>query len=76
VALVAAVRRVLILTAEAEVSFQWNPQGIELTIMVALILALAGAIVIWHRARRTGSRTGEAHDDVDRGGQDSGREQV
>jgi hypothetical protein len=58
------------------VSFQWNPQGIELTIMVALILALAGAIVIWHRVRRTGSRTGEAHDDVDRGGQDSGREQV
>jgi hypothetical protein len=76
VALVAAVRRVLILTAEAEVSFQWNPQGIELTIMVGLILVLAASIVIWRRSGRTALRAGEAGDDVDRGSQNPGTEQI
>jgi hypothetical protein len=76
VALVAAVRRVLILTAEAEVSFQWNPHGIELTIMIGLILALAGAIVIWRRAKRTALSVGEARDDIDRGSQDPRGEEI
>lgn len=52
VGMIAAVRRVLILTAEAEVSFQWNPHGIELIIMVALIISLAAAIIILRRAKR------------------------
>jgi uncharacterized membrane protein (DUF373 family) len=76
VGFVAAVRRVLILTAEAEVSFQWNPQGIELTVMIGLILALAVSIGIWRRFKAIALCFGEAGDDVDRGRKDPGAEQV
>jgi uncharacterized membrane protein (DUF373 family) len=53
VGLVAAVRRVLILTAQSEVSFHWNPEGIELLIMTALIVAMAASILVLRRTPRT-----------------------
>jgi uncharacterized membrane protein (DUF373 family) len=52
VGLIAAIRRVLILTAQGENSFRWNPQGIELTILMALILVIAVAILVWRRSGR------------------------
>ncbi|HEY0451895.1 phosphate-starvation-inducible PsiE family protein [Actinophytocola sp.] len=59
VGLISGVRRVLVLTAEAEVSFRWNPQGIELSILAALILAMALAILIWRRSTRRGEESTE-----------------
>lgn len=56
VGLVAGIRRVLILTAEAEQAFHWNPQGIELLILMALILVMAIATLVWRRAMRPRSR--------------------
>jgi uncharacterized membrane protein (DUF373 family) len=53
VGLIAAIRRVLILTAQGETSFRWNPQGIELTILMGLILVIAVAILVWRRSGRT-----------------------
>lgn len=50
VGLIAGVRRVLILTAQTEKSFTWNPQGIELAILVGLILVMALAILAWRRS--------------------------
>lgn len=50
VGLIAGIRRVLILTAQSEHDFHWNPQGIELAILVGLILVMAGAIFIWRRS--------------------------
>jgi uncharacterized membrane protein (DUF373 family) len=55
VGLVAAIRSVLILAAEAERSFQWNPQGIELLILMALILVLAVTAVVWRHSIRLGA---------------------
>jgi uncharacterized membrane protein (DUF373 family) len=52
VGLVAGIRRVLILTAEAEQVFHWNPQGIELLILMALILVMAITILVWRRSMR------------------------
>ncbi|GAA1270069.1 hypothetical protein GCM10009609_36440 [Pseudonocardia aurantiaca] len=52
VGLVAAVRSVLILTAAAERSFQWNPQGIQLVILMALILVMALTAVVWRHSIR------------------------
>jgi uncharacterized membrane protein (DUF373 family) len=49
VGLIAGVRRLLLVTAEAERSFQWNPQGIELLILMAIILAMALAILLLRR---------------------------
>jgi uncharacterized membrane protein (DUF373 family) len=49
VGLIAGVRRLLLVTAEAERSFQWNPQGIELLILMGLILAMAVAILMLRR---------------------------
>jgi uncharacterized membrane protein (DUF373 family) len=49
VGLIAGVRRLLLVTAEAERSFRWNPQGIELLILMALILAMAVAIFVLRR---------------------------
>jgi uncharacterized membrane protein (DUF373 family) len=46
VGLIAGVRRLLLVTAEAERSFRWNPQGIELLILIALILGMALAIFV------------------------------
>jgi uncharacterized membrane protein (DUF373 family) len=53
VGLIAGIRRVLILTAQAETSFHWNPQGIELTILMALILVMAVAILAWRYSTRS-----------------------
>ena len=44
VGLIAGVRRLLLVTAEAERSFRWNPQGIELLILIGLILAFQSAV--------------------------------
>jgi uncharacterized membrane protein (DUF373 family) len=52
VAMVAAIRSVLIVTAEAETAFRWDPQGIELLILIVLILALALTAVVWRYATR------------------------
>jgi uncharacterized membrane protein (DUF373 family) len=57
VGLIAGIRRVLIVTAQAERSFQWNPQGIELVILITLILVMAITILIWRRASPTGAAT-------------------
>jgi uncharacterized membrane protein (DUF373 family) len=54
IGLVAGIRRLLILTAEAEPTFRWDPQGIELLILMALILGLALTILVWQRAMRPG----------------------
>jgi uncharacterized membrane protein (DUF373 family) len=52
VGLVAAIRSVLILTAEAEQSFRWNPEGIQLLILMALILVMALTAVVWRHSTR------------------------
>jgi uncharacterized membrane protein (DUF373 family) len=52
VGLVAGIRRVLIVTAEAEQSFQWNLQGIELLVLIGLILAMAFTTYLWRRSGR------------------------
>lgn len=52
VGLIAGIRRVLILTAQTDTSFQWNPEGIQLLILVGLILVMAIAIGIWRRSER------------------------
>jgi uncharacterized membrane protein (DUF373 family) len=57
VGLIAGIRRVLIVTAQAERSFQWNPQGIELVILIMLILVMAVAILVWRRASPSGDAT-------------------
>ncbi|MDT7597172.1 MAG: hypothetical protein QOJ06_2718 [Pseudonocardiales bacterium] len=56
VGLVAGIRRVLILTAEAEQAFHWNPQGIELFILMGLILVMAIATLVWRYAIRPRKR--------------------
>ncbi|MEK6439942.1 phosphate-starvation-inducible PsiE family protein [Pseudonocardia sp. T1-2H] len=50
IGLVAAIRRVLVLTAEAEQSFRWNAQGIELLILMTLILVMAVTALVWRRS--------------------------
>jgi uncharacterized membrane protein (DUF373 family) len=52
VGLVAAIRSVLVLTAEAEQSFRWNPEGIQLVILMALILVMALTAVVWRHSSR------------------------
>ena len=52
VGLIAGIRRVLILTAQADTGFRWNPDGIQLLILVGLILVMAIAIGIWRRSER------------------------
>jgi hypothetical protein len=52
IGLVAGIRRVLIVTAEAGRSFQWNPHGIELLILMGLILVMAVATVVWRYSSR------------------------
>jgi uncharacterized membrane protein (DUF373 family) len=51
VGMIAGVRRVLIVTAEAEQSFRWNPKGIELIVLMGLILVMAVATWVWRRAK-------------------------
>lgn len=52
VGLIAGIRRVLILTAHTESGFRWNVEGVELAILVALILVMALAILVWRRSER------------------------
>ncbi|MHC8507614.1 phosphate-starvation-inducible PsiE family protein (plasmid) [Pseudonocardia artemisiae] len=52
IGLVAGIRRVLVLTAESEPSFHWNPQGIELLILMALILVMAITTLVWRHSIR------------------------
>lgn len=55
VGLIAGIRRVLILTAQADSGFRWNPEGIQLVILVGLILVMAVAIYVWRRSERYSS---------------------
>ena len=52
VGLIAGIRRVLILTAQSDSNFRWNPDGIQLLILVFLILVMAVAILVWRRSER------------------------
>jgi uncharacterized membrane protein (DUF373 family) len=52
VALIAAVRRLLLVTAQLATNsaqFSWGQQGIEMTVLLALILGITVALVLWHR---------------------------
>jgi uncharacterized membrane protein (DUF373 family) len=56
VGLIAGVRRLLLITAQiAETpasggtTFQWNPQGIEIIVLLALVLGMTLALILWHR---------------------------
>jgi uncharacterized membrane protein (DUF373 family) len=52
VGLIAGIRKVLIVTAEAEKSFRWNVEGTELLILAGLILVMATAGYVWRRSTR------------------------
>lgn len=52
VGLIAGIRRVLILTAHTESGFSWSTEGIQLAILIALILVMAVAILVWRRSER------------------------
>ncbi|MFH8805553.1 hypothetical protein ACH4F6_39465 [Streptomyces sp. NPDC017936] len=52
--LIAGIRKVLIVTAEAEKSFRWNVQGIELLTPAGLIFVMATAVYVWRRSTRPG----------------------
>ena len=52
VGLIAGVRRLLVITAqvaEPNATFKWNPQGIEISILLALVLGMTLALGLWHR---------------------------
>jgi hypothetical protein len=52
VGLIAGVRRLLILTAQATQApnaFRWNPEGIELLLLIALIAVMTLAVLLWRR---------------------------
>jgi uncharacterized membrane protein (DUF373 family) len=54
VALIAGVRRLLLVTAQLATNsaeFTWGQQGIEITVLLALILGITVALVLWHRFR-------------------------
>jgi phosphate starvation-inducible membrane PsiE len=56
VGMIAGVRRVLVVTAQTEVCFRWNPEGIELLVLVGLILAMAVSVLAWRRSTRRGDK--------------------
>ena len=52
VALIAGVRRLLLVTAQLATNgavFSWGQQGVEMTVLLALILGITVALVLWHR---------------------------
>lgn len=53
VGLIAGIRRLLILTAQATQSnkntFDWQHQGIELTLLIGLVLVMTAAVILYHR---------------------------
>lgn len=51
---IAGIRKVLIVTAEAEKCFRWNVEGIELLILAGLIPVMATAVYVWRRSTRPG----------------------
>lgn len=54
VALIAGVRRLLLVTAQLATNsadFSWGQQGVEITVLLALILGITVALVLWHRFR-------------------------
>ncbi len=50
IGLIAGIRRVLVLTASSEQNFTFANQGVELIVLIALILVMAFAILIWRRS--------------------------
>ncbi|WP_405575402.1 phosphate-starvation-inducible PsiE family protein [Streptomyces sp. NBC_01167] len=50
VGLIAGIRKVLIVTAEADKSFRWSVQGIELLVLMGLILVMATSVYVWRRS--------------------------
>ncbi|MFK0258281.1 phosphate-starvation-inducible PsiE family protein [Streptomyces sp. NPDC090445] len=57
VGIIAGVRKVLIVTAESEKSFEWQVQGVELLILTVLILVMAVALLVWRRALAAAGRS-------------------
>jgi uncharacterized membrane protein (DUF373 family) len=51
VAIIAGIRRILILTAQAveQGQFNWNPQGIELVLLTGLVIVMTVAVILWRR---------------------------
>ncbi|WP_412075220.1 phosphate-starvation-inducible PsiE family protein [Streptomyces xanthophaeus] len=49
VGMIAGVRKLLIITAESEKTFQWRVQGVELVILTGLIITMAAAVYVWRR---------------------------
>jgi uncharacterized membrane protein (DUF373 family) len=56
VGLIAGVRRLLLITAqiaettsEGGTKFQWNPQGVEIVVLLALVLGMTLALILWRR---------------------------
>jgi uncharacterized membrane protein (DUF373 family) len=52
VGLIAGVRRLLVVTAqvaEPNGTFQWNPQGIEISVLLGLVLGMTLSLVLWRR---------------------------
>jgi hypothetical protein len=54
VGLIAGIRRVLVVTAEAERSFRWHVEGVEPLILAGLILVMATVVYVWRRSTRPG----------------------
>src|SRR5437763_17073644 len=62
VGLIAGVRRLLLVTAQAAeegAKFQWNPQGIESSVLLALVLGITVALILWRRFYGRRSSTDE-----------------
>jgi uncharacterized membrane protein (DUF373 family) len=50
VGLIAGIRRLLILTAQAtQGTFDWHHEGIELTLLIVLVLVMTVAVILYHR---------------------------
>jgi uncharacterized membrane protein (DUF373 family) len=51
VAIIAGIRRILILTAQAveQGHFNWNPQGVELVLLTGLVLVMTLSVILWRR---------------------------
>lgn len=52
VALIAGIRRLLLVTAQLATNateFSWGREGIEMTVLLGLILGITFALVLWHR---------------------------
>ncbi|MFI9272117.1 phosphate-starvation-inducible PsiE family protein [Kitasatospora sp. NPDC052896] len=52
VGLIASIRKVLIVTASPDKTFNWNVQGIEFLVLAGLLSVLVLALYCWRRATR------------------------